>query len=147
MTQTGSTRSGDGIAAPDPAATGGMADTPGEARPASSPTDTSLVKVLGELEAEGYGGQFMTLEGGSVRCLTCRTETPAADLDADRVRRLEGVSDPADMVMIVPVTCPSCGTKGALVAQFGPESSAADADVVAALPRNPEGFGGPAHTA
>ena len=54
MTQTGTTPTGDGIATPDPAATGGMADTPGEARPASSPTDTSLVQVLGELEAAGY---------------------------------------------------------------------------------------------
>ena len=79
----------------------------------------------------------MPLEGGDIRCLSCRSEFPAAGADADEMRRLEGASDPADMLIVVPLTCPACATRGVLVAHFGPEASAAEADVVAALSRTP----------
>lgn len=133
----GTGRSADGTSSADPAATGDMTGAGGEARPANSPTDTSLSAVLGQLERAGWGGQLMPLEGGDIRCLTCRTEFPASGADADEMRRLEGASDPADMMIVVPMACPNCGTRGVLVANFGPEASGADADVVGALSRTP----------
>jgi len=126
-----------GTSAADPVATGGMAGSGGEARPANSPTDTSLAAVLGQLERAGWTGQLMPLEGGDIRCLTCRSEFPASGAEADEMRRLEGASDPADMLIVVPLVCPSCGTKGVLVANFGPDAAPADGDVVAALSRTP----------
>src|SRR4051794_23619532 len=110
-------RRDEGTSAPDPAASGGMSTSGGEARPANSPTDTSLSAVLGQLERAGWEGQVMPLEGGDIRCLTCRNEFPAAGADADEMRRLEGASDPADMMIVVPLTCPSCSTRAVLVAQ------------------------------
>jgi hypothetical protein len=104
---------------------------------ANGPADTSLTTVLGELERAGWAGQFMALEGGSIRCVTCREVFPAQGAEADEVRRLEGVSDPADMLIVVPLTCPNCGTRGALVAHYGADASGEEADVVAALSRNP----------
>jgi hypothetical protein len=121
----------------DPAATGGMEAGQGNARPVNNPTDPSLSAVLGELDRAGWAGQFMALEGGSIRCLTCREPFPATTVPADEARRLEGVSDPADMVIVVPLTCPNCSTKGTLVAHYGAEASPEEADVVAAMARTP----------
>ena len=50
------------------------------------PSDPSLVSVLAELDRAGWTGQVAPLEGGSIRCLTCRQEFPASEVDADRVR-------------------------------------------------------------
>jgi len=115
------------------------------------PSDPSLSTVLAELDSEGWKGQTMPLEGGSIRCLTCREEFPAGEIDADEVRRLEGVSDPGDMVIVVPLTCPHCATRAVLVAHYGAEASPEESDVVAALSRTPAtGLGtegGPAHSA
>ena len=84
--------------------------------PTNNPTDSSLMAVLADLDRAGWAGQFMALEGGDVRCLTCRGEFPASTIEADEARRLEGASDPADMLIVVPLTCPHCATKGVLVA-------------------------------
>ncbi len=115
------------------------------------PADPSLVGVLAELDDAGWTGQTMPLEGGRIRCLTCREEFAAETVSADHVRRLEGASDPGDMVIVVPVTCPSCSTRGVLVAHYGPDASPEDADVVAALDRSEAGGTGlgtgPAETA
>ena len=99
--------------------------------------DETLTAVLDRLDAAGMTGQFTTRDGGTVECLTCRVQHPAALIDADAATRLEGASDPDDMVLITPVTCPACGTGGPLVLAYGPEASAADLDVVAQLHRNP----------
>ena len=94
--------------------------------------------MLAELEADGWAGQMVPLEGGDVRCLTCRQEFPASQIPAESVRRLEGVSDPADMMIVVPATCPHCDAKGVLVAHYGPDGGPEDSDVVAALGRRPD---------
>lgn len=42
------------------------------------------------------------------------------------------------MAAVVALTCPHCSSKDALVLQYGPEASTADADVLLALPDPPE---------
>jgi hypothetical protein len=120
----------------DPAIVEDQAATP------EMPADPSLVGVLADLDAAGWTGQTMPLEGGRIRCLTCRAEFAADEVSADHVRRLEGASDPGDMVIVVPLACPSCATKAVLVAHFGPDASPEDADVVAALDRSAAGGSG-----
>lgn len=128
----------------NPAARG----APGPRRP-GNPDDTALGRVLAELEDSGWVGQLQALAGGRIRCLTCREEFDASQVDADAVRRLEGASDPDDDVIVVPVVCPNCSTRAVLVAHYGPEASAEEADVVFAMHRRPrEGRGtGPASSA
>ena len=58
-------------------------------------------------------------------------------MTADHSTRLEGASDPADMMMVVPTTCPECGARGSLILHYGPAASAEEADVMAALSRTP----------
>ncbi len=107
-----------------------------EVAPDHAPADTPLSEVTSNLAGEGHDGQFQALEGAILRCLTCDHRYPAAEASADHVTRLEGASDPADLAIIVPLTCPSCGTSGTLIANYGPEASEAEADVLTALPRD-----------
>jgi hypothetical protein len=102
---------------------------------ATTAADTSLTSVMHDFDAVGHDGQFAARDGALLLCLTCHEEFPAAGQRADDVRRLEGASDPADMVMVVPVRCPHCGTAGTLTAHYGPEASAEEADVLVALDR------------
>lgn len=100
--------------------------------------DTPLSDVTTAIDAEHGDGQFGVLEGAELRCFTCRETFSAADVTADRLTRLEGASDPSDMVSVIPVTCPHCGTSGSLVLNYGAEASAEEADVLAAMERRPE---------
>jgi len=94
---------------------------------------TTLTGVLKAFEDDGYLGQFRAVDGGRVECLTCRSLSPAADIPAVALRRLEGASDPADMLAVVALLCPVCGTRGALVLNYGPESTPEDAAVLSDL--------------
>ena len=96
----------------------------------TNPTDTALGEVVGNLDAEGDGGQFRAVDAGRVQCLTCRTEFDASLLGGDEVTRLEGASDPSDMVMVVLARCVSCHTDGTLVLGYGPDATVEDAGVV-----------------
>ena len=101
---------------------------------AGAPSDnTTLSTILGDLEANGWKGQFGSRAGGTVLCFTCRAEHPASELAVEGIRRIEGASDPADMLALSTVTCPGCGTGGVLTLNYGPEGSGDDAAVLAGL--------------
>jgi hypothetical protein len=93
----------------------------------------TLLSVLDAFARLGFTGQFDT-PAGAIRCLQCRQETPAADVDLEELRRLEGASDPADMLAVAALRCPHCGAQGTLVLNYGPEATPEDAEVLGALP-------------
>jgi hypothetical protein len=99
----------------------------------------TLTAILDRLGADGFTGQFGVREGAAVLCFTCRNESPASALRVETLRRLEGQSDPDDLLAVVPLTCPHCGARGTLVLHYGPESTPEEADVLLALadPRDP----------
>ena len=101
------------------------------------PMDTPLLAVLRRYEEDGYRAQFDAREGGVIHCFSCGQDVPAASCRHGTVRRLEGASDPADMLAVIPVRCPGCGALGVVVANFGPEASLADAEVLTELDRAP----------
>ena len=103
----------------------------------TDPADTPLLTVLRQFEAEGFTGQFQVAEGAILRCLTCHENAPARMSDANRMVRLEGASDPADMLAVIPVECSNCGTAGALVVNFGPEATMEEAELLITLERTP----------
>lgn len=115
-------------------------DAAGERGATGSVSDRSQIEVEHHLRNEGFGGQFGAREGARVLCFTCHQEFGADLLDADAARRVEGESDPADMAILVPVTCPHCHTDGTLALQFGPMAGAEESDVIAALPRVPSSY-------
>ena len=92
----------------------------------------TLVDVLGEYESGGFAGQFGEHDG-RVRCFSCRRDSDPGLVAVAHVRRLEGASDPADMLMIVALSCPRCGAPGTLTLNYGPEGTPGEAAVLRAI--------------
>src|SRR5215210_8904042 len=93
----------------------------------------TLSEVLAAYAEGGYTGSFTALEGGSVECHACNSKSSASRVKMSSLRRMEGASDPGDMVAIVAIECPSCNAKGTLVLGFGPAASEEDSDVLHCL--------------
>lgn len=136
---TGSTDGADGsLTIPDRATASATGSRPEESSFDSA--DTPLLEVIGDLERQGFEGQFRSAPGATIECLTCRRSFGAADAGALGATRLEGESDPADMLLVVAVHCPNCGASGTLILSYGPDATAEDSDVVLTLDR-PAGEG------
>ena len=93
----------------------------------------TLLEVIRALEKDGFAGQFGVAGDGTVRCFSCRTESPAEAVPVQRLSRTEGASDPADMVVIAAVRCPHCDTRGTLALKYGPGASPEEAEILAHL--------------
>jgi hypothetical protein len=106
----------------------------------------TLRGVIEAFERLGFTGQFGARPGGVVRCFSCRYDFGPSDVSVESLRRLEGASDPDDMLAVIPLTCPSCQRGGTLVVGYGPESSADDSDILAALPQPEQPPGAVDHT-
>jgi hypothetical protein len=100
----------------------------------ATPTNpSSLAELLAGFELDGYRGQMAARPDGFVLCTACHQETPAEEMQVHGLERMEGASDPDDMLAVVAVVCPVCGTQGTLVLGYGPEAAADDAEVLARL--------------
>lgn len=96
-----------------------------------SPRDaTSLVALLEAYRARGFTTDFSVLDDGRLACGACRVRSDPEAASLERLRRVEGASDPADMAAVLGIECPSCGAKGTAVVRFGPEASAGEADLL-----------------
>lgn len=94
----------------------------------------SLLEVTRLLDEQGWGAQATPLEDGRVRDEEAGLVVDATEVVVDSVHRVEGASDPGDMAVVAGITFPESGTRATLVLQYGPDASAADADVLLALP-------------
>ena len=100
----------------------------------NNPSDnTTLSAVLAGYEHSGFEGSFSPMNDERIECLSCGSILAASQCSMASVRRLEGASDPDDMIAVVAITCPKCATKGVLVLGYGPMASAEDNDILAAL--------------
>ena len=93
----------------------------------------TLTECLSHYEAKGYTGQFGAAEGGLVRCFSCHVDTSPDDVVLDGICRVEGVSDPDDMLAVLALTCPKCGQKGTATFNYGPEATEDESAVLLAL--------------
>jgi hypothetical protein len=120
-------------------------DSPREGAPSDN---TSLVAVLAGYADAGFESSFGSEEeDGSVRCDTCGAHLDPASIQMRSLRRLEGASDPDDMMAVVALECSVCGAAGTMVLGYGPMASAADSDVLRALRDDRAGGGLPGHAA
>jgi hypothetical protein len=103
-------------------------DLPGVARGAQT-----LLDVLAEYADQGWPGQFAARDEGLIECQTCHHRMAADDAQVLALRRLEGASDPDDMLAVAAIECPNCHHRGSLVLQFGPTATADDAAVLERL--------------
>jgi hypothetical protein len=94
------------------------------------PSDnTTLSAVLAEYAAAGYDGTFEVLSEVAIGCVACAAESEPAEFAVGGWRRLEGASDPDDMLSVIAVSCPRCGAGGTLVLGYGPAAAADEAAV------------------
>ena len=102
--------------------------------PFGAPSDnTTLTEVLEGYAEAGFTSSFAAQEGGAVRCDTCGAELDPNQVDMRSLRRLEGASDPADMMAVVAMQCGVCGASGTMVLGYGPAANDVDGDVLRAL--------------
>jgi hypothetical protein len=94
---------------------------------------TTVTEVLAGYAAGGFTGSFTAVAGGKVQCHACDATTPGDQVRMSSLRRMEGASDPGDMMAIVAIECPACDTKGTLVLGFGPMASEEDSDLLHVL--------------
>jgi len=100
----------------------------------ADPSDnTTLREVLAGYEASGFDATFSPTPEATIECEACGSNLAAARFTIQSLRRLEGASDPDDMVAVVATTCPSCGARGLLVLGFGPMAAAEDGDILAGM--------------
>ncbi len=105
-----------------------MSELDGVARGAET-----LLDVLARFTNQGWSSQFAARAGGVVECESCQTSTAAVDVPVLELRRLEGASDPDDMLAVVAVECPTCGLRGSLVLNYGPTATEDDVAVLLGL--------------
>jgi hypothetical protein len=95
------------------------------------PSDnTTLLEVLDELAAKGFGGSLWVTDSGTLRCEGCSAEFEPSEVVVRELRRLEGASDPDDMLAVVAVECPVCAMKGTVVLHFGPEATSEEMEAL-----------------
>lgn len=104
-----------------------------------SPSDpASGSEQLGELlerwEGLGFTCHFGSREAAMVICFTCHHSTPAIEMQVVHIARLEGASDPDDMLAVIALRCPTCDSNGMLVCGYGPNADLVDTEVLQALP-------------
>jgi len=115
---------------PSSAPTEPTVDRPVPGAPSDNATLTEMINSLAE---QGFVHQFTPVEGGAVECSQCSATVGAATLDLTSIRRLEGASDPDDMMSLVAARCPNCDALGTLVLGYGVNASVDDADISRAL--------------
>jgi hypothetical protein len=100
----------------------------------------TLLDVLGALADEGFTGEFAAAEvdeiqHGRIVCSACDHAFAADAPEVGDLRRLEGASDPDDMLAVVALTCPNCATRGTLVLNYGPTATVEDSAALEGLVR------------
>lgn len=82
----------------------------------------TLLEVLEQAAAAGYVDEFVAEPEGTIACPACEHRVNPVALKPERVARLEGASDAADMVIVVCSSCPDCGDPGVLILGYGPNA-------------------------
>lgn len=90
----------------------------------------TISEVLSEYEARGFTSQFAARPGGMVECVQCGHHVVPDDVVLRSMRRIEGVSDPADMALVGALECPNCHAQGTATIAFGPHAPREDAELL-----------------
>ena len=108
--------------------------------PAVEATDeTTLTEVLASYDSAGFDAQFSATDDGQAHCYSCGGDAAPSRVELHSLRRLEGASDPADMLAVAAIICPACGVKGVLVLNYGPDTTPGESDVLIGLEDKREG--------
>jgi hypothetical protein len=98
--------------------------------------ESTITDVLEGYTQGGFSSSFDVTDSSTLECHECGAESSPVDVSMSSLRRLEGASDPDDMVAIVAITCPACGVRGTVVLGFGPTAAPEESDVLQGLRDN-----------
>jgi hypothetical protein len=104
-----------------------------EPQPAAPSDNDTLTSVLQAYVDNGYAANMTVTDDGLLRCPTCRNEVPPDNTCLHALRRMEGASDPADMLAVLALECPKCGALGTAVVHYGPDSTEGEVTVLLAV--------------
>src|SRR3954463_12291793 len=98
-----------------------------------APSDaTTLTDVRAAFAGDGFTAELAVASGGQVCDVQRDVTVDPGVLELHELRRLEGASDPADMMAVAAVSGPD-GLRGALVLKYGPEATEDEAAVLQVL--------------
>ena len=108
---------------------------------------SSLTEVLGTADAERFRAEFdvepaagstgAAGDAAELRCSACGRSADPAAFARLWTRRLEGASDPADMLHVSGLRCPNCSSLGVLISPYGASADRAHVEVLRRLPSPP----------
>lgn len=107
------------------------AEPGGSAADGASP---SLSEILTAADHHGADTNMSPTPDGMIRCSGCGTTSRPEDVTRDWVHRLEGTSDPDELLSASAIRCPRCGRTGVLVLPFGPLADEVEARIARTLP-------------
>lgn len=93
----------------------------------------TLEDFLSGYAREGYGSSFVKRPEGHLLCSSCQQSVLAHRIGLHSLRRVEGVSDPADMGIVAALQCPECGARGTATFCFGPQCPPEDGLILRAF--------------
>ena len=93
----------------------------------------TLSDFLSGYAQEGYVASFRVRPNAALHCSACQQVVPADRVRLMSLRRVEGVSDPADMGAVAALACPQCGARGTATFCFGTNCPPEDGQVLRAL--------------
>jgi hypothetical protein len=109
--------------------------------------ESTITEVLEGYARGGFDSSFVVTDDCALECVECGNVSPPDGFSMSSLRRLEGMSDPADMVAVVAITCPVCGTKGTSILGFGPTATEQDSTVLKELRDNRDDAEAPGNSA
>ena len=95
--------------------------------------ETTMTDVLEGYARGGFDSSFIVTDDSELECVECGIASSPSTVSMSSLRRLEGASNPDDMVAVVAITCPSCGARGTAVLGFGPIATMQDSEVLKGL--------------
>lgn len=94
----------------------------------------SLRDVLNVARRHGIDTDMSPTPDGMIRCGRCDSINRPDDVTRDWIHRLEGTTDPDELLSASAVRCPQCGGAGVLVLPFGPLADEVEARIARSLP-------------
>jgi hypothetical protein len=109
--------------------------------------DSTITDVLEGYAQGGFTSSFDVTDSSTLECHECGADSSPGEVSMSSLRRLEGASDPDDMVAVVAITCPACGARGTVVLGFGPTAAPEESDVLKDLRDERGDAGAPGNSA
>lgn len=94
----------------------------------------TLTEAMERLRDAGYGAEMSATDDGKLQCAVCDDIVDPAEVHIDETVRFEGPSDPGDEQILFALST-GCGHLGFYNSAYGPDTPAADVEVMKALSR------------